>query len=286
LCFLVAGDLTSASNICKGLVLIQVKRHIGITIVVMILLNMFIGNSALSGMPEKELHSEQVWNLFQKLHKESRKMASLQVRVAKVTEDPFLIEGSTESRGILRYQRPKNYFQEITEPAEYKTVLVLYEDSLKVYYPSAKPHPFMEVIRIKNKSRGSNEANKLSKAGHIAQIFKDLSFQLRELEWRYEVSVFAETLSAGTVTDDRKARVRYRIELIPKKKEEDLRKLFSRLVIWTDGKQPWPMKLSYVDASDDFVVTYHFSEIQVNIEFDEESFIIEVAPNTEVIYLN
>lgn len=259
---------------------------------------------AATDVTSRPLSREQIVALFAKLEKLSKAVTVLKVKFKKITIDP-MIEETDISEGVLMVLKPNCFYQSITTPPEQAVIIALVDKKLSVYYPSAKPRPRVEIYDLKamekkkkrkrKRKRGQADAAP-GRSGQVAEIMEGLSFQLADMEKKFQIGVFEETVppnldkeappdgkSASGDSEPKASRKRYRIELVPRKDQKALLDRFSRLKIWTDGTKGWPLALQYVDPAEEGETTYEFGRPNQEIKLTPKSFKIKFKRRTKVI---
>ncbi len=161
-----------------------------------------------------------------------------------------LLEEKLISQGKMKYKKPDRMSWEYFELDP--LLMVIKEKRMWLYYPD------MKVA----------EKYDLERAGETLGLFVGFGKSMEYLKKNYQIKLLKEK------------RDFYCLELIPKK-EEELRYL-SRIILWVNTKEYWPVKTKIFEPNGDTTLV-EFKDIKINTKIPDSEFEFKVPKGVEVV---
>ena len=188
-------------------------------------------------------------SILKKMDKRQRGMKDLK---ASFTQEKILelLEEKLISQGKMKYTKPDRMSWEYFEPDP--LLMIIKGKRMWLYYPD------MKVA----------EKYDLERAGETLGLFVGFGKSVEYLKKNYQIRLPKEK------------RDFYRLELIPKK-EEELRYL-SKIVLWIDPQEYWPVKTKIFEPNGDTTLI-EFRNIEINTKIPDSEFEFKVPKGVEVV---
>ncbi len=188
-------------------------------------------------------------SILKKMDKRQRGMKDLK---ASFTQEKILelLEEKLISQGKMKYRKPDRMSWEYFEPDP--LLMIIKGKRMWLYYPD------MKVA----------EKYDLERAGETLGLFVGFGKSMEYLKKNYQISLLE------------KKKDFYSLELIPKR-EEELRYL-SKIVLWIDTKEYWPVKTKIYEPNGDTTLI-EFRNIELNTKIPDSEFEFKVPKGVEVV---
>ncbi len=161
-----------------------------------------------------------------------------------------LLEEKLISRGKMKYKKPDRMSWEYFKPDP--LLMIIEGKKMWLYYPD------MKVA----------EKYDLAMAGETLGLFMGFGKSMDYLKKNYQIRLLEKEKNFCS------------LELIPRK-EEELRYV-SRIVLWIDTKEYWPVKTKIFEPNGDTTLI-EFKNIEINTEIPDSEFEFQVPKGVEVV---
>lgn len=188
-------------------------------------------------------------SILKEMDKRQKEIKDLQANFSqeKVLE---LLEEKLISQGRMKYKKPDRMSWEYFEPDP--LLMIIKGQRMWLYYPD------MKVAEKYN----------LEKSGETLGLFTGFGKSMDYLKKNYQIRLLEEKKDFCS------------LELIPRK-EEELRYV-SRIVLWIDTKEYWPIKTKIFEPNGDTTLI-EFKNIEINTEIPDSKFEFQVPKGVEVV---
>lgn len=188
-------------------------------------------------------------SILKEMDKRQKEIKDLQANFSqeKVLE---LLEEKLISQGRMKYKKPDRMSWEYFEPDP--LLMIIKGQRMWLYYPD------MKVAEKYN----------LEKSGETLGLFTGFGKSMDYLKKNYQIRLLEEKKDFCS------------LELIPRK-EEELRYV-SRIVLWIDTKEYWPIKTKIFEPNGDTTLI-EFKNIEINTEIPDSEFEFQVPKGVEVV---
>lgn len=188
-------------------------------------------------------------SILKEMDKRQKEIKDLQANFSqeKVLE---LLEEKLISQGRMKYKKPDRMSWEYSVPDP--LLMIIKGQRMWLYYPD------MKVA----------EKYDLEKSGETLGLFMGFGKSMDYLKKNYQIRLLEKEKNF------------YPLELIPKR-EEELRYV-SRIVLWIDTKEYWPVKTKIFEPNGDTTLI-EFKNIEINTEIPDSEFEFQVPKGVEVV---